>query len=234
MPEERPREPREADGRPVAVPAEAAASEPAPPGRATAPVRDIVARVGARRTSYPNHAGGPGAGRRPRTPPTAHSWTCDACGQDWPCPTLRATPTDCGPPGDPDPRVLADHPPGDPRPARPAGRARPGRHRPPFPLVPAPHRRGGPCGRAAAALRAPLSRIPVGRSRRPIWSPHNCRSSLLCAVMTCVRSRTSLPRSMGLWLLTALCHGLPRETRCGRPACDGGYVATMSGKWMRR
>ncbi|WP_239543510.1 hypothetical protein [Micromonospora terminaliae] len=32
-------------------------------------------------------------------PPVAHtatgpSWRCDACGQDWPCPALRAIPTD--------------------------------------------------------------------------------------------------------------------------------------------
>ncbi|SBT44140.1 hypothetical protein GA0070611_2584 [Micromonospora auratinigra] len=32
-------------------------------------------------------------------PPVAHAacgpaWRCDACGHDWPCPTLRATPTD--------------------------------------------------------------------------------------------------------------------------------------------
>ncbi len=32
-------------------------------------------------------------------PPVAHTadgplWTCDACGRDWPCPALRATPTD--------------------------------------------------------------------------------------------------------------------------------------------
>ncbi|MEK8110102.1 hypothetical protein NKG94_48860 [Micromonospora sp. M12] len=32
-------------------------------------------------------------------PAVAHTadgplWTCDACGQDWPCPALRATPTD--------------------------------------------------------------------------------------------------------------------------------------------
>ncbi|MGC4880473.1 hypothetical protein ACLQ26_29885 [Micromonospora sp. DT43] len=32
-------------------------------------------------------------------PAVAHTadgplWICDACGQDWPCPALRATPTD--------------------------------------------------------------------------------------------------------------------------------------------
>ncbi|GHJ52735.1 hypothetical protein Nm8I071_20420 [Nonomuraea sp. TT08I-71] len=32
----------------------------------------------------------------PRVAHTARgpSWTCDACGRDWPCPALRATPTD--------------------------------------------------------------------------------------------------------------------------------------------
>ena len=42
----------------------------------------------------------PESRRRPRCgPPVGHtadgpSWICDACGRDWPCPALRAAPTD--------------------------------------------------------------------------------------------------------------------------------------------
>ncbi|WP_406071425.1 hypothetical protein [Micromonospora sp. NBC_01638] len=74
------------------------------------PVRPNLPRPSARR---PNELLGPahnGPGRaanvvpetrcRPRCgPPVPHTadgplWTCDACGRDWPCPALRATPTD--------------------------------------------------------------------------------------------------------------------------------------------
>lgn len=74
------------------------------PGQPAAPRAISAGPTGPRHPPYrgPGRAGNvvPEARRRSRCgPAAAHTadgplWTCDACGQDWPCPALRATPTD--------------------------------------------------------------------------------------------------------------------------------------------
>ncbi|MEW2145661.1 hypothetical protein AB0869_22900 [Micromonospora vinacea] len=74
------------------------------------PARPAPPRATTSRPTGPPHPPYRSPGRAPNVvpesrwrsrcgPPVAHTadgphWTCDACGRAWPCPTLRATPTD--------------------------------------------------------------------------------------------------------------------------------------------